>query len=78
MLENESIHQFRVSALHFQNHPVFDKADDVGMQKNAGLDNCFSRFIIYTGKDNSLREMAKKWAGSLLGSYPQYELTLVN
>lgn len=55
MLENESIHQFRVSALHFQNHPVFDEADDVGMQKNAGLDNCFSRFIIYIGKDNSFR-----------------------
>ena len=70
MLEHESIHQFRVSALHFQNHPVFDEADDVGMQKNAGLDNCFSRFIIYIGKDNSFREMAKKRAGSLLGVLP--------
>lgn len=55
MLENESIHQFWVSTLHFQNHPVFDKADNVGMQKNAGLDNFFGRFIIYIGKDNSLR-----------------------
>ena len=52
MLEHESIHQFRVSALHFENHPIFDKAGNVGMQKNAGLDNFFSRFIIYTG--NSL------------------------
>jgi hypothetical protein len=55
MLENEPIDHFRVPGIHFQNHPVFDKAGKVGVQKNAGQHYFFSRLVIYT-QTTCLRE----------------------
>lgn len=46
MLENKPIYHFWFSRVHFQSRPVFNEADNVGMQKNAGLDKFFSRLII--------------------------------
>ena len=60
MLVGEAIDHFRVAGVHFQSHPVFDKAGDVGVQKNAGLDHFVRRFVICT-QESSFRTMAKKW-----------------
>lgn len=68
MLEKKSIDHFRVSGVHVQNHLVFDKAGDVGMQKKAGLDHFFGRFIIYTQRrciQANGKEMGCVPAGSL-------------
>lgn len=64
--ERKSINHFWVSRVHFQNHLVIDKADNIRMQHNARLDNLFSRFTIYKLKNNLFRQMANKWDGSPL------------
>lgn len=60
MLENQSIDHVCGSRVHFQSHLVSEEADNVGVQKDAGLDNFLSRFTV-CNKDNSLRQTAKKW-----------------
>ena len=77
MLENKPVDHFCVSRVHFQSHPVFGEADDVGVQKKAGLDHFFSKFTVYMHTDNPFRQMAKKRDGHCWESQAQYESTLV-
>lgn len=68
MLENKSIDHFGVSRVHIQNHLVFDEAGDVGMQKNVGLEDFLSRFVIYIQRQLTQAggtEMRRVSAGNL-------------
>lgn len=47
MCWHEPVDHLWASRVHFQNHLVFDKAGQVGMQEDAGLDHFLRKFVIY-------------------------------
>lgn len=65
----EAVDHFRVAGVQLQGHPVFDKAGDVVVQEDAGLDH-FVRGLVICMRDKSLRPTAKRWEGALLGPLP--------